>query len=81
MGGRGPCTGLAKEAVLALLADTDYGAAVRALRRHRAWRDAAAAGGSWKAQRSLRRAWERGRDQALAVLDASAPPLDVDAGT
>jgi hypothetical protein len=54
--------------VLARLAASDDDLAARALRRHRAWREAVELGTSAKAQRSLRRAWERARDEALIAL-------------
>ena len=57
--------------VLARLAAIDHGLAARALRRHRAWREAVERGASAKAQRSLRRAWERARDDALIALGAA----------
>jgi hypothetical protein len=68
MGRPRPSAGLTDQTVLAKLADADHEIAARALRRHRAWRDAVAADASRQAQRSLRRAWERGRDEALALL-------------
>ncbi len=56
--------------VLARFAVSDDDLAARALRRHRAWREAVERGASAKAQRSLRRAWERARDEALIALSA-----------
>jgi len=76
---------LTEEAILARLAATDHELAARALCRHRAWRGAVERGAGGKAQRSLRRAWERARDDALIALgvgelsapsDASPPPSD-----
>jgi hypothetical protein len=73
--GRGrPTSGLTEDMVLAMLAASDHELAARALRRHRAWRDAAERGASARAQRSLRRAWERGRDEALIAIAAETPP-------
>jgi hypothetical protein len=62
--------GLTEDMVLARLAASDDDLAARALRRHRAWRDAVERGTSAKAQRSLRRAWERARDEALIAVSA-----------
>jgi hypothetical protein len=63
--------GLTEEMVLAWLADADHELAVRALRRHRAWRTAVDRGAGPRAQRVLRRAWERARDEALVALSAA----------
>jgi hypothetical protein len=60
--------------VLGRLAVSDDDLAARALRRHRAWREAVERGASAKAQRSLRRAWERARDEALIALSAGESP-------
>jgi hypothetical protein len=62
--------------ILARLADSDHELAVRALRRHRAWREAVEQGASARGQRTLRRAWERARDEALVALGAAemSPP-------
>ena len=60
--------GLPDEMVLALLADADQEFAVRALRRHEAWRQAVQHGSSSRCKRSLRRAWERARDEALIAV-------------
>jgi DNA-binding GntR family transcriptional regulator len=65
--------------VLAKLAASNRDLAARALRRHRAWRDAVERGAGARAQRSLRRAWERARDDALIALAAEAPPPDASA--
>jgi hypothetical protein len=54
--------------VMARLAAADHELAVRALRRHRAWRDAVERGASAKEQRALRRSWQRARDEALVAL-------------
>jgi hypothetical protein len=70
MGRQRPTTGLTEDMVLARLAASDHDLAVRALRRHRAWRESVERGTSAKAQRSLRRAWERARDEALIALNA-----------
>ena len=71
---RRPTTGLTEEMVLAKLAASDHELAARALRRYRAWREAVDRGAGARAQRSLRRAWERGRDEALIAIAAQAPP-------
>ena len=71
MGRQRPTAGLTEEMVLARLAAIDHDLAARALRRHRAWREAVERGASAKAQRSLRRAWERARDDALIALGAA----------
>jgi hypothetical protein len=62
--------------VLARLAASDHGLAARALRRHRAWREAAERGASARTQRTLRRAWQRARDDALIALSVAgmSPP-------
>jgi hypothetical protein len=60
--------------VLARLAASDDDLAARALRRHRACREAVERGASAKAQRSLRRAWERARDEALIARSAGEIP-------
>jgi hypothetical protein len=67
---------LTEDMILARLAATDHELAARALCRHRAWREAVERGASGKAQRTLRRAWERARDDALialSVAELSAP--------
>jgi hypothetical protein len=63
-------TGLTQDMVLARLAASDDDLAACALRRHRAWREAVERGAGAKARRSLRRAWERARDEALIALSA-----------
>jgi hypothetical protein len=70
VGRQRPTVGLTEDMVLARLAASDDDLAARALRRHRAWRDAVERGTSAKAQRSLRRAWERARDEALIAVSA-----------
>jgi hypothetical protein len=66
--------------VLARLAGADDELARRALRRHRAWRDAVQHGVSPRGQRALRRAWERSRDEALIALSITpSPPGDASA--
>ena len=60
--------------ILARLAASDHELAVRALRRHRAWREAVEQGASARGQRTLRRAWERARDEALAARGAAEMP-------
>jgi len=64
--------------ILARLAATDHDLAARALRRHRAWREAVERRAGAKAQRTLRRAWERARDDALIARSAAemSPPND-----
>jgi hypothetical protein len=64
--------------ILARLAASDHELAARALCRHRAWRDAVERSASGKAQRTLRRAWERARDEALIALSIAemSPPSD-----
>jgi hypothetical protein len=57
--------------VLTRLAGADHELASRALRRHRAWRDAVERGVSPRGQRALRRAWERSRDEALIALSVA----------
>ncbi len=79
MGRRRPTSGLTEEMVLALLAATDHDLATRALRRHRAWKDAVERGAGPRAQRSLRRAWERARDEALIAIGAGTSPPDTSA--
>jgi hypothetical protein len=74
MGRRRPTSGLTEEMVLARLAASDQELAARALRRHRAWRDAVERGAGARAQRSLRRAWERARDEALIAIATETPP-------
>jgi hypothetical protein len=74
MGRRRPTTGLTEDMVLARLAASGHDLAARALRRHRAWRESVERGTSAKAQRCLRRAWERARDEALIALSAGEPP-------
>jgi hypothetical protein len=66
--------GLTVPMVLAKLAGADHEMAALARRRHRAWREAVAAGASPRAQRSLR----RGREEARAVLAASDVPDEPD---
>jgi hypothetical protein len=70
VGRQRPTAGLTEDIILARLAASDDDLAARALRRHRAWREAVEFGTSAKAQRSLRRAWERARDEALIALSA-----------
>jgi hypothetical protein len=62
--------------ILARLAASDHELAARALRRHRAWREAVEQGNTAKGQRSLRRAWERARDDALIAISVAGmtPP-------
>jgi hypothetical protein len=74
VGRQRPTTGLTEGMVLGRLAVSDDDLAARALRRHRAWREAVERGASAKAQRSLRRAWERARDEALIALSAGESP-------
>lgn len=71
MGRQRPTAGLTEDMVLARLAASDDDSAARALRRHRAWRKEVELGISAKAQRSLRRAWERARDEALIAVSAA----------
>jgi hypothetical protein len=74
MGRRRPTSGLTERMVLARLAASEHELAARALRRHRAWQQAVEEGAGARAQRSLRRAWERARDDALIALATEEPP-------
>jgi hypothetical protein len=68
---------MTEEIVLARLMDAERELASRALRRHRVWREAVERGASARAQRALRRSWERARDDALielGVAQTSARP-------
>jgi hypothetical protein len=67
---------MTEERVLTTLAAADDELSARALRRHQAWREAVDARAGAKAERSLRRAWERGRDEALRALDVVAAAAD-----
>src|SRR5687767_2180213 len=71
---RRPLAGLTDEMVLARLAGNDDEFAARALHRHHAWRQAVEAGSSSQSKRTLRRAWERARDEALIALSVAEAP-------
>jgi hypothetical protein len=68
VGRQRPTAGLTEDKILARLAAADHELAARALRRRQAWHEAVEQGASPKAQRALRRAWERARDDALVAL-------------
>jgi hypothetical protein len=76
MGRRRPTTEMTEAGVLIRLAGADDELCARALRRHQAWRKAVDAGAGAKAQRSLRRASERGRDEALVALSTGVAAAD-----
>jgi hypothetical protein len=71
VGRQRPTAGLTEDTILARLAASDHELAARALRRHRAWREAVEQRAGAKSQRTLRRAWERARDDALIALAAT----------
>lgn len=68
---RRPTAGLSEEMVLARLIHADHVLAARALRRHDDWRRAVERDATSSTKRTLRRAWERARDQALVALDVT----------
>lgn len=68
-----PTRGLTEEQVLGRLREDPGPLAQRALRRREAWLAARQAGASAQSLRSLRRAWERGRDEALAACETAGP--------
>lgn len=68
-----PSAGLSEEMVLARLTRGDHELAARALRRHDAWQQAIERGATSETKRTLRRAWERARDEALAALSMTEP--------
>jgi hypothetical protein len=76
---RRPTSGLTEDMVLERLAASDHELAARALRRHRAWREAVERGAGARAQRALRRAWERARDEALIAIATETPRSDASA--
>jgi len=59
---------LSEKEIVSRLALLDADVAARALRRHRAWREAVSRHAGVKEQRALRRAWERARDEAMMAL-------------
>ena len=71
MARRRPTSGLTEDVILARLAAADDEFAMRALRRYGAWREAVERDTSPRGQRTLRRAWERARDEALLALTAA----------
>lgn len=64
-----PTAGMSEKMVLAQLIRTDHSLAARALRRHDALQQAVDRGATPATKRTLRRAWERARDEALVALD------------
>ena len=64
-----PTAGLSEKMLLARLTRTNHALAARALRRHDTWQQAVERGATSATKRTLRRAWERARDEALVALN------------